>query len=126
MVGEEDYFIHLLHQTRAVTGVGTALAQNANGLRKKMKKNLPENSLQDFLLEAGVAFARDDIEEAVAVLGHLIQNLPLDGSAPHMELILQACASHFEAGSPVRIEYVLLSLHTMDAAWASTSKRNSQ
>lgn len=122
LVGDEGYFIQLLHQTRAATGTGTALAQKINALRKKIEKNLHEDDLHDLFLESGDAFAREDLDRGVAALSHIIQRLPHNGAAPHADLILQACDSHFEEDGAARIEYILLALHTLDAVWTSPAK----
>ena len=118
LVGDEDFFIQLLHQTHAPMGVGTALAQSFNGLRKKIEKNQYDDDLHDLFIESGDAFARDDLERGMIGLSHIIQSSHDNGTAPHADLILQACASHFEEGCTARIEYILLALHTLDAVWA--------
>jgi HEAT repeat protein len=122
LVGDESYFIRLLHQTRAATGTGTALAQNINVLRKKIEKSLHEDNLHDLFLESRDAFAREDLDRGVVALSHIIQRLPHNGAAPHADLILQACTSHFEESGAARIEYILLALHTLNAVWASPAK----
>ncbi|MCJ7701361.1 MAG: MFS transporter [Anaerolineales bacterium] len=120
LVGDEEYFIKLLYQTRAATGTGTALSQNINVLRKKIEKNQYEDDLHDLLLESGDAFAREDLDRGVIALSYIIQIHPQNGINPHADLILQACASHFEEGGAAQIEYILLALHTLNAVWASS------
>jgi len=122
LVGDEDYFIKLLNQTRAATGIGTALAQNINMLRKKIEKRQYEDELHDLFLESGDAFAREDLDRGVSALSQIIQSPPHHGISPHADLILQACAGYFEQGGAARIEYILLALHTLDAVWASSPK----
>jgi len=122
LVGDEGYFIKLLNQTRAATGTGTALAQSINVLRKKAEKNQYQEQLHDLYIESGDAFAREDLGRGVSALSEIIQ-IPLqDGIAPHVGLILQACASHFEQEGTAQIEYILLALHTLDAVWISPLK----
>jgi hypothetical protein len=122
LVGDEGYFIQLLHQTRSATGAGTALAQSINMLRKNIEKNLYEDDLHDLFLETGDAFAHEDIDRGVIALSHIIQMAPHNGTTPHADSIIQACSSHFEEGGTTRIEYILLALHTLDAVWASSVK----
>jgi len=115
LVGDEGFFIQLLHQTRAPMGTGTALAQSINGLRNKIEKKQYDDDLHDLFLESGDAFAREDLDRGVIALSHIIQSLPHNEIAPHAYLILQACTIHFEEGCPARIEYILLALHTLDS-----------
>jgi MFS family permease len=125
LVGGEGHFIQLLHQTRAAMGAGTALTQSINILRKKIEKNLYEKNLHDFFLETGDAFAHEDLDRGVIALSHIIQMAPRNWTIPHADLIIQACASHFEDDGAARIEYILLALHTLDAVWASSVKPKS-
>ncbi len=91
-------------------------------MRKKIEKNQYQNLLHDLYLESGDAFAREDLGHGVSALSEIIQSTPQDEIAPHAELILQACASHFEQEGTAQIEYILLALHSLDAVWVSSLK----
>ena len=117
LVGEESDFIQLLHQTRAATGTGTALAQNINTLRKKTAKKHLARDLNDHFLEAGDAFARDEFDRGVVELSQIVAAILENNLASTEELILRTCADRFVESDEDLIAYILLALHTLDAVW---------
>jgi HEAT repeat protein len=111
-VGDEHVFIQLLRQARAETG--TALAQAAAGLRRKIGKLAGEDGAAVATLDkASDLLARNDLAGGATQLQMLIAHLPLERLTDEARLVLVACAAQVSQIGAARLEYLLLILHTL-------------
>ena len=111
-VGDEHVFIQLLRQARAETG--TALAQAAAGLRRKIGKLAGEEGDAVATLDkASDLLARNDLAGGATQLQMLITHLPLERLTDEARLVLVACAAQVSQIGAARLEYLLLILHTL-------------
>ena len=112
--GDEHYFIQLLRQTRGETG--TALAQAAVALRRKVSRLLQADAQALAAFDSsGDLLARNNLTGGAAALQETIQRLPLAQFPTAAASVLDACAHHLGPGGSARIEYLLLTLHTLHA-----------
>ncbi len=115
IVGSEHYFIRLLRHRPEETG--TAAAQALLDLKKELGASRAHGGdLAAALGDCAETLAREDVEGGAIMLGRLIRRLPTDRYRAPTREILQACADQLEAAGARRIEYLILALHTMDAA----------
>jgi len=70
------------------------------------------------------AFAENDLQRAVALLKSVINNLPVEDFGKTFAVILKDCAERLDEFGASRIEYLILSLHTIDAALNSVRNRD--
>jgi HEAT repeat protein len=113
-VGSEHYFIQLLRQTR--NEPGTALAQAIGTLRRKLSKMAADNQALPAAIDACAdTFARNDLAVGAARLSQLIAQLPLDTLKTNAAAVLRECATRLEEGGAERVEYLLLTLQTLQA-----------
>jgi len=102
----------LLRQARTETG--TALAQAAAGLRRKITKLAGEEGPAVATLDKGSdLLARNDLTGGAAQLRTLIDDLPLERLPEGARLVLTACAAQVSQIGAARLEYLLLILHTL-------------
>jgi MFS family permease len=112
IVGHEHHFIRLLRQYRH--DKGTAISQAVTGLKRKLNSVNPQFNT---VLEACAdTFAQDKFEQGIGLLCDLIHLLPPDSHTANARVVLDACAGRLDDFKAGRIEYLLLSLHTLDAA----------
>jgi HEAT repeat protein len=121
LVGDEHYFVQLLRQAGAETG--TVVSQAVTALTKKMRQLYSEsesesepedNELIQLMEDCAEALARQQLERGVALLGCVIGLLPLEELDASCRVILQECAERIDEFGVQRIEYVILTLHTMN------------
>ncbi len=116
LVGEEGHFIQLWRATRSEPG--TAIAQAVTALRKKLTKGEKGKRINTSLLTALdqsiEAFARNEVETGTRHLGQAIQALPNEKLTADQTMILQACANQLTRAAPLRRDYLLLAVHTLD------------
>jgi len=123
--GDEHYFIQLVRHTRKETGTG--LAQALVALRRKVSRLVQADPDALAALDSSSdLLARNNLTEGALRLGELIERLPLDKLPAAPATVLGACARQLAAGESVRVEYLLLVLHTLHAleeVAINTSKR---
>ena len=114
MGGNERYFVHLWQEMRRE--VGTAVSQAVFSLRKKVK-NLPAGSgdLLRVVDDCAEAFAQDAIGGGTALLRDMIRSLAGENFGETPTAILRECAERLDEFGAARIEYIVLSLHTLNA-----------
>ncbi|MCB0192386.1 MAG: MFS transporter [Anaerolineae bacterium] len=116
LVGNEGGFIQLYRDARA--DFATATAQAATTLKRKFGKALDNgNNVISTLSACADTLARDKITEGASHLVYVIENLPTHHYEHHSLLILHDCATHLQTHGAARTEYMLLTLHTLDAGW---------
>lgn len=112
VVGEEYYFIQLSRQSDEEIGTATALA--LSDLKKKITISEPEQSeLLGLINKTAEALARQELELGADHLVDVIHHWPTAECSQASTRILQECALRLEEFGPQRIEYLLLTLHTM-------------
>jgi len=123
IVGNEHYFVRLWRRPRSE--IGTASSQAMLSLKKRIKKLHMDggNSLTVFD-DCAEAFAENDLQRAVALLKSVINNLPVEDFGKTFAVILKDCAERLDEFGASRIEYLILSLHTIDAALNSVRNRD--
>lgn len=111
-VGDEHYFIQLLRQARTETG--TALAQAAASLRRKISKLAGEQGQAMVALDrASDRLARNDLVGGAENLRELIEHLPPERLTDGAKVVINACATQMAHLGAARLEYLLLVLHTL-------------
>ncbi len=114
-VGSEHYFIQLLRQAR--NEPGTAFAQALGALRRKLTKMAADNQALPAAIDGCTdVFARNDLDTGATRLSQVIQQLPLDVLKANAVAILRECVAKLDEGGANRLEYLLLALHTLQAA----------
>jgi MFS family permease len=117
IVGNEGAFIRLLRQVRA--DAGTAMSQTVTALRRKVGKTSPHNeSALALMVDCADALAHNNLNAGAQLLGRLAAIPPPDATEACRQ-ILKTCSTHMEAHGAGQIEYLLLALHALDAAWQS-------
>jgi hypothetical protein len=116
ILGDEHHFIHLLRSVRADTG--TAIAQEINGLKRKLSRdsNTPHPQIAVMCDECADYFARSELESGITCLSKLIQALPLEEYNAPSRSVLRECAERMAQFGARHMEYVLLTLHTLSMA----------
>ncbi|NOR84278.1 MAG: hypothetical protein GQ526_12380 [Ardenticatenales bacterium] len=118
IVASEHYFIRLLrHRPEEM---GTALAQALLDMKKGLGRSRAHGGeLAAALNDCAETLAREDVEGGAILLARVIRLLPTDRYRMPIREILHACADQMEASGARRMEYLILALHTMDAAVTS-------
>lgn len=115
IVGSERYFIRLLRNRPEETG--TVFAQALHDLKKKLGPSRAHGGeLAAALDDCAETLARDEVEEGAILLSRVIRLLPTDRYRAPIREILEACANQLDEWGAQRIEYLILALHTLDAA----------
>lgn len=117
IVGDERHFINLLRQTQ--TEPGTAAAQAVGLFKKRISKFPVADDLIKLSDECAEAFARDQLERGAALLSRVVSLLPLHHLSRSCAMILKECTRGLNEFGPERLEYLLLTLHTLDIGWPS-------
>ncbi|MEM7127414.1 MAG: MFS transporter [Chloroflexota bacterium] len=123
VVGNENYFIQIQRQTRQ--DQGTAFSHALTALHRLATKKVtqhPDDLREiepDLLLTCAEKFAREELDEGVAILADFAQQL-LENGIEDEELtpgriILNACCNQFAVSRGQRREYLLLTFHTIHA-----------
>ena len=116
LVGDEHYFVQLLRQADVETG--TLLSQAVTALTKKLRQLYPEqedSELINLMEDCANALARQQLDRGIALLGCVIGLLPLAELEASRRAILLECAERIDELGTQRIEYVILTLHTMNS-----------
>ena len=123
IVGNEHYFVRLWRRPRSE--IGTTASQAVLSLKKKIEKLHMDigNSLAAFD-DCAKAFAENDLQRAVILLRDLISNLPMEDFEKTFAAILKDCAERLDEFGASRIEYIILSLHTIDVALNSGQNKS--
>jgi HEAT repeat protein len=112
IVGGEHTYIQLVRQARRQPG--TAAAQHLDTvLRRLAKQRIIEPENKAALQRCINLFAREEVDDATAVLSEWILTMPLDSYTPVCREILAECALRLERRGTSRVEYVLLALHAL-------------
>jgi len=120
--GDEHYFIQLLRRTR--TEMGTGLAQALVALRRKVSRIVQgDGETLAALDRGGDLLARNNLAAGAAALQQMLQRLPLEEFPAPAASVLGACARQLDAGveAGLRMEYLLLTLHTLHAVEESAT-----
>ena len=118
LAGDEGPFIRLLRQSR--TDPGTTFSQAVSALRRKAGRTLPDDDpLLTAMTDCADKLARNQLDQGAALLGQLATSLGVQAPTESHRLILAACADHLATHEQARDAYLLLTLHTLDAAWPS-------
>jgi predicted MFS family arabinose efflux permease len=122
LAGDERYYMQqwrLLHADPTV-----AMAQAVLALQKSAKQG-GYNQLTHLIQTCAENFARGDRTQAAISLKELICQLPKTELDPNLACIMQECATSLPEFGPTRLEFVLLSLHTLNIALSKLpSSRN--
>ena len=114
IVGDEAHFIQLLRQARREPG--TALAQAMISLRKRVEQmEGVDGELLDRFDACALALARNQLNEGVACLTEITHALIPLTPVEYQRGILVHCAEGMEIHGTERIEFPVLTLHTLAA-----------
>ena len=113
IAGDERYYMQQWRTLRANPVLATAQAILS---LKKLAKHPGGQALTDQVDECSRAFAQNDTSRGAALLQDLLTQFPLDRLEPTQIRILAECASGLAEFGNDRIEFILLSLHTLDLA----------
>ena len=115
IVGNEHYFVRLWR--RACPEIGTAGSQAVLSLKKKAKKlYMDTGNLITVADDCAEAFAKNDLRRGTALLSDMIDNLPVEKFGETYAVIVRDCAARLDEFGAARGEYIVLSLHTINAA----------
>ena len=123
ITGDEHQFVHLLRQAR--TDPGTTMAQTLISLRRlaRRRHTKGDRELLPLIDQCAEAFARDELDHGVALLRQLVVSLPVEESDGSVGEVLHGCVGQLEKLGSARIEYVILTLHALEA-WFSRRPAN--
>jgi HEAT repeat protein/MFS family permease len=111
IAGDERYYMQHWRSLRA--NPNTAIAQAILALQKSA--NRPGATiLAELAGQSAESFAQSDSAKGVALLKEMICQAPLPESEPALKQILDECTNSLEAFGDTRIEFILLSLHTLN------------
>jgi MFS family permease len=110
IIGHEHHFIRLLRQMRQ--DKGTAISQALVAAKRRL--GTLDEELSKIIEDCADTFALDDFEGGVILLSRLIRLLPSDVYHPEGKTVLEACATRMDEVKAGRMEYILLTLHTLD------------
>ncbi len=112
IAGQEHHFIRLLRSMRQ--DKGTAASQAVTALQKHLDGTVPAD-VNDLLSDGAYAFARNDFDRALELLGQAIPLL-VDAYTGSSKVILTEAAAGLAESGMNRQEYLLLVLHTLNVA----------
>jgi HEAT repeat protein len=116
LIGDEHHFVQLVRSVRA--DPGTATAQALNSVKRRLERNLNENTdVLRLLVDCTESLARANLDKGGSLLSNLIRALPTEQFSPPSLLILEECAARLDEYHAQHLEYLLLALHTMHAGW---------
>ena len=122
VAGNEHYFVRLWRGMRRETG--TAASQAVLSLRKIMRRRYASaDNLLTGANDCAEAFAQQALTRGTALLRGMIDNLPLEEFGAPRAAILRNCAERLAEFGAARIEYIALSLHTMNAGLKAARNR---
>ena len=113
IAGDEKYYLQHWHALR--TNFNTAAGQAVLGLQKLAKK-LKLNSFVALTEQCADSFGQGNLPEATEILQHIIKEIPTEKLDTTLRFILEQCAYNLAEFGGTRIEFILLSLHTIDTA----------
>ena len=123
IVGNEHYFVRLWRRPRSE--IGTVASQAMLPLKKRIKKlHMDDGNFLRVFDDCAEAFAENDLLRAAALLKSVINYLPMEDFGKTFADILKDYAERLDEFGASRIEYLILSLHTIDAALNSIQNKS--
>lgn len=118
LVGDEHHYIQLVRA--AHRDLGTATAQSLVAVRRKCER-IPDagGEMGALMTGAADAAARNDLSQGVTALLAAIDCLPPHAYPEPAQLILAECVIRLGEYGAERVEYLLLTLHTLYGGQAS-------
>jgi hypothetical protein len=113
IAGDEHYYMQHWRLLRAKPN--TATAQAILALQKKARR-LKLDSLASLAEKCAESFAEGDTHQGTVLLREMIGQLPPAALDKSLARILQECACNLADFGDSRLEFVLLSLHTLNNA----------
>jgi hypothetical protein len=83
---------------------------------QKLAKQAGCNHLTTLAGRCAENFAQDDLTQGTTLLKEMICQVLLTKPSPSLSSILQECADNLTEFGPTRLEFILLSLHTLHLA----------
>jgi HEAT repeat protein len=112
LVGDEHNYIQLFRHSQE--DLGTTASQALTSLKNALADSaLLEGDVAQTLDQSAEAFARQQLTLGVGLLIKTVDCLPLDQLDAASALILRECTRGLEDGGIQRMEYILLTLHTL-------------
>ncbi|MEO8608068.1 MAG: MFS transporter [Chloroflexota bacterium] len=112
IVGGEQQFIRLLRQMRG--DKGTAVSQSLSLVKRHLGSDLSESVTM--IAECADIFAREDLDGGIAQLVSTIHFI-LPSLQPRVcKTVLEACVAQLEVSKSARMDYLLLTLHSLHLA----------
>ncbi|MBN1318249.1 MAG: HEAT repeat domain-containing protein, partial [Anaerolineales bacterium] len=112
IIGEEHFFVNLIrHRDK---DIGTALSQAVTFLGKKLSGEVVID-LPATLTECADNLARNEIGKGLQCIIQAIEFIPTSPADSPEKILLNACAAGLEKFGAQRIEYLVLTLHTLKA-----------
>jgi MFS transporter, MHS family, proline/betaine transporter len=112
LVGYEHHFIRMLRNYRQDSG--TTASQALMVFKRRLHHN--DAALDTLINECEIAFATDDLAKGAQLLQQVIDQLPAEFHTSANQKILRECSLRMAEFKAARPEYILLALHTLDAA----------
>ncbi|MFT5196703.1 MAG: MFS family permease [Candidatus Promineifilaceae bacterium] len=111
LLGDERYYTN--HWRAFRDNPGTSIAQAVLGLRRLTH----DTSFGELAVECADCFAENDLLEGVQILRTMISNRPTGIIDPTINIMMRECANLLEEFGAKRTEYILLTLHVLDASF---------
>lgn len=116
IASQAENFVVLARQVRV--DAGTALSDAALALKRFTPPQSLNGRYSALCDECADAFAKENLAHGVMSLAMLVCALPLDSFSPVHAAILNECADRLNEFGSARLEYALLALHTLYAAFS--------
>ncbi|MBE7552404.1 MAG: MFS transporter [Anaerolineales bacterium] len=113
LAGDERYYMQQWRLVQANPPTATAQAVLA---LQKLAKQAGCNNLTLLTGRCAENFAQDDLAQGTTLLKEMICEILRAKPAPPLNGILQECANNLAEFGPTRLEFILLSLHTLHLA----------
>ena len=118
IVGNEHYFIQLWR--RIHPEIGTVTSQSIISLKRMAEKlHMDKGNFTTLADDCAEALAKNDLVHGTVLLRKVINSLPLEKFGETFRIILSDCAEHLNELAATRVEYIVLSLHTINAVLKS-------
>ncbi|MEP6985170.1 MAG: hypothetical protein ABI970_06220 [Chloroflexota bacterium] len=109
MIGHEHHFIKLVRQMRHDRS--TALSQMITAIQRRLKPEV--EVIGQVMTDCADAFARNNIEQGIALLNRVITMLPFDIYTPEARTILLECSKRMDEFKTSHYEYLIMALHAL-------------
>jgi len=112
LVGDENFFVRLAREVRS--DPDTPLAQSITSTEKRLEKaGLSGRSTAVEWNDCASTFSQGDYHTGVVKFLDLLSGIPFQQLRPVERVILDDCVQHLVEHGEIRMDYLLLALHTL-------------